>query len=116
MQQVINALGAANVTSLAVAFIALVGVLISTCWSNWAADKRRRQDQEDEDRRRREEREFEYLNAELVRQREEVSRCVSAIRTSAEAEFRRFREIISTFRDRVSSGDPTARGCQEVCV
>ena len=108
MQQVINALGAANITSLAVALIALVGVLISTCWSNWAADKRRRQDQEDEDRRRREEREFERLNAEVVRQREEVSKCVSAIRSSAEAEFRRFREIISAFRERVSSGDPTA--------
>lgn len=108
MQQVINALGAANITSLAVAFIALVGVMISTFWSNWAADKRRRQDQEDEDRRRREERKFEFLNAEVVRQREEVSRCVSAIRKSAEVDFRRSGELLSPYAQRIASGDPIA--------
>lgn len=108
MQQVMDVLGATNFTSLAVALIALVGVLISTCWTNWASDRRRRQDQEDEDRRRREEREFEFLNAEVVRQREEVSRCVSAIRSSAEADFRSFSEMISDFSGRVSTGDPIA--------
>ena len=41
-----------STASLIVSFIALTGVLVTTWWNNWAADKRRREDQLAEEARR----------------------------------------------------------------
>lgn len=101
-------LNGANATSLIVALIALFGTFATTVWTNQKADERRREDQVAEDKRRREERWEELLQAEVVRQRGEVSKCVSSIRCSAEETFRSSRESIATYTGRISSGDPIA--------
>lgn len=78
-------------------------------WTNNKADERRRRDQVAEDQRRRDERKGELYRAELVRQREEVNRCISTIRSSAEATFRSSRESIAEYSQRILDGDPVAK-------
>lgn len=97
-----------SATSLIVALIALFGSIATTVWANKKADERRREDQVAEDKRRREERREELLRTEVVRQRGEVSKCVSSIRSSAEETFRSSRESIATYAGRIASGDPIA--------
>ncbi|WP_406605526.1 hypothetical protein [Corynebacterium kroppenstedtii] len=76
-----------STASLIVSFIALTGVLVTTWWNNWAADKRRREDQLAEEARRqadvdrREQERLEQLRREdWARQRRAVADCVAVLR------------------------------------
>lgn len=69
-----------SVVSLLVAVIALVGVLVTTWWNNWAIENRRK---EDDNRRERERRE-QLQREDWERQRRAVANCTGAIFTAAQ--------------------------------
>lgn len=110
MGEVFGYLASAEGTSVLVAVIALFGVLASTGWTNWEADKRRREDQRDENLRRQRERDDVLTRAELVRQREAVSKCVNRVRAAYAEEFQKQEELVHQFGEGAYKGDEIQEG------